>query len=163
MITTAILACDDEWGIGKAGELPWPKNAADLKWFKSTTLHCAVVMGRGTWDSGMPKPLPSRRNIVITNNPIVGVECYTLDKFKSMYTLIDQPVFIIGGATLVESALDLIDEFWLSKIKGTYDCDTFLPKDLILEKFDLYEHYFDGSITIQKYRRKINEANIISN
>ena len=54
MIVTAILACDDEWGIGKDGELPWPKNSADLKWFKSTTLNCAVVMGRGTWDGGMP-------------------------------------------------------------------------------------------------------------
>lgn len=117
MIVTAILACDERWGIGKNGDLPWPKNREDLKWFKTTTLNSAVVMGRGTWDSsGMPKPLPNRRNIVITNNPIAGVECYTLDKFKSMYTLIEQPVFIIGGAGLVTSTLDMIDEFWLTRI-----------------------------------------------
>ena len=157
MIVTAVLACDDEWGIGKNGDMPWPRNRADLKWFKATTLNCAVVMGRGTWDGGMPKPLPNRRNIVITNNPIPGVECYTLAEFKSMYNLIEQPVFIIGGAGLVTSTLDMIDEFWLTRIPGVYECDTYLPKDAILKKFDLYEHYFDGGITIQKYGRIKNE------
>ena len=153
MIVTAILACDDKWGIGKNGDLPWPRNRADLKWFKETTLNSAVVMGRGTWEGGMPKPLPNRRNIVITNNPIAGVECYTFDKFLSMYNLIEQQIFIIGGATLIESAINMIDEFWLSRIKGTYDCDTYLPKAEILENFEIYEHYFDGNITIQKYGR----------
>lgn len=158
MIVTAILACDDNWGIGKDGDLPWPRNRADLKWFKETTLNSAVVMGRGTWEGGMPKPLPNRRNIVITNNPINGVECYTFDKFLSMYNLIEQRLFIIGGATLIESAIDIIDEFWLSRIKGTYNCDTYLPKAEILENFEFYEHYFDGSITIQKYKRIENET-----
>lgn len=155
----AILACDEAWGIGKDGDLPWPRNRADLKWFKTTTTNCAVVMGRGTWDGGMPKPLPNRRNIVITNTPISGVECYTLDKFRAMYALIEQPVFIIGGAGLVTNALDLIDECWLSRISGVYDCDTVLPKAAILEQFELYEHYFNGSITIEKYRRIQNENN----
>lgn len=153
----AILACDDNWGIGKDGSLPWPHNSADLKWFKKNTLNCAVVMGRGTWDGGMPKPLPKRRNIVITNNPINGVECYTLDKFKSMYTLIEQPVFIIGGATLVENAIDIIDEVWLSRINGVFDCDTFLPSELILKNFELYERYFDGELTTEAYRRIKND------
>jgi dihydrofolate reductase len=159
MIVTAILACDEEWGIGKDGDMPWPRNRADLKWFKDTTVNCAVVMGRGTWDSaGMPKPLPNRRNIVITNRPIDGVECYTLDKFKSMYNLIEQRIFIIGGAGLVTSTLDIVDEFLISRIKGTYNCDTVLPKDAILKDFEFYEHYFDGSITIQKYKRIENET-----
>ena len=42
---------------------------------------------------------------------------------------------IIGGAQLVESCLDIIDEFWLSRIAGTYDCDVFLPRDLIMSQF----------------------------
>jgi dihydrofolate reductase len=154
----AILAVDEAWGIGHKGELPWPKNAADLKWFKETTLNCAVVMGRGTWDGGMPKPLPKRRNIVITNNPIEGVECYTLDKFKSMYNLIQQNVWIIGGAQLIASTIDIVEEIWLSRISGVYECDTFFPKDLILEKFELYERYFDGTLTTEKYRRNPNET-----
>jgi dihydrofolate reductase len=158
MNINAILACDENWGIGNNGELPWPKNSADLKWFKDTTLNSAVVMGRGTWYSGMPKPLPKRRNIVITNTPIDGVECYTLDQFKSTYSFMSQPIWIIGGAQLLESSLDIIEEIWLSRIKGTYKCDTFLPKDQILKKFEKYEHYFDGELTTEKYRRNKNET-----
>lgn len=149
----AILACDENWGIGYKGELPWPKNSADLKWFKNNTLNGAVIMGRGTWNGGMPKPLPNRRNIVITNDPIEGVECYNLEQFKRMYHSIYENKWVIGGAALLESTLDLIDEIWLSRIKGVYECDTFLPKEKILKKFDLYEHYFDGTLTTEKYKR----------
>lgn len=132
----AILAHDSMWGIGKDGDLPWPKNNEDLQWFKKSTLGCAVVMGRSTWDGGMPKPLPRRRNIVITNRPIEGVECYTFDQFKSMYTLIEQPIWIIGGATLLEQCLPITDELWLNNVEGVYDCDTFLPKQKITELFE---------------------------
>jgi dihydrofolate reductase len=44
-IIKAILACDEQWGIGKDGDLPWPRNPADLKWFKESTLNDTVVMG----------------------------------------------------------------------------------------------------------------------
>ena len=131
----AILAHDSHWGIGKDGELPWPKNSKDLEWFKKSTIGCAVVMGRVTWEGGMPKPLRKRRNIVITNRPIDGVECYNFSQFKSMYPLIEQPIFIIGGASLIENSLELIDELWLNNVEGVYDCDTFLPKKKITELF----------------------------
>ena len=62
----AILACDDEWGIGKDGDLPWPHNPADLKWFKKNTLNCMVIMGKSTWDSLPRKPLPNRENMIVT-------------------------------------------------------------------------------------------------
>ena len=64
----AILACDEDWGIGKAGTLPWPHNPADLKWFKETTSGGVVAMGKATWDSLPNKPLPNRNNIVITSS-----------------------------------------------------------------------------------------------
>ena len=51
MTVKAILACDADWGIGKDGNLPWPHNPADLKWFKQSTLNHTVVMGKATWDS----------------------------------------------------------------------------------------------------------------
>lgn len=152
----AILAHDAQWGIGKNGELPWPKNSGDLQWFKQSTLNCAVVMGRNTWDGGMPKPLPKRRNIVITNRPIDGVECYTLPKFKSMYTLIEQPIFVIGGASLIENCLDIIDELWLNNVEGVYDCDTFLPKQKITQQFEPTHTKSTDFGLITTWTRRIN-------
>jgi dihydrofolate reductase len=137
----ANLACDDEWGIGKDGDLPWPHNSADLKWFKECTDAQVVVMGRATWDSLPVKPLPNRNNIVITNN--------TQDKDQGNYHFIKfenaastlkqmnvlQHIWIIGGAQLVNGLFDIIDEIYLSRISGTYNCDTFLPRRRIEEEF----------------------------
>jgi dihydrofolate reductase len=160
----AIFACDNNWGIGKNNALPWPHNSADLNWFKETTIGGVVAMGKTTWDS-LPeksKPLPNRNNIVVTsslkdkNGPYHFVKFENAkDLFISMSKL--QTVWIIGGAQLFESCIDVIEELWLSRIDGIYDCDTFLPDNLILEKFELYERYFDGSLTTEKYRKKNNE------
>ena len=70
----AILACDENWGIGKAGTLPWLHNPADLKWFKQMTTGSTVVMGRKTWDSLPVKPLPNRKNIVVSSNRVEGAD-----------------------------------------------------------------------------------------
>jgi dihydrofolate reductase len=64
----AILACDRDFGIAKNGQMPWPKNTDDLKWFRSMTAGSCVVMGRKTWESDMPKPLPNRVNAVVSSS-----------------------------------------------------------------------------------------------
>ena len=64
----AIMAIDDEGGVSKSGSMPWPKNSNDLKWFKKNTVNQVVIMGRLTWaDPLMPKPLPNRINVLVTN------------------------------------------------------------------------------------------------
>ena len=145
----AILACDEKWGIGKNGSLPWPNNSADLKWFKDSTMGSVVVMGKTTWDS-LPeksKPLPGRNNIVVTSSIKDKDGPYHFVKFEnakdhivSMSKL--QPVWIIGGSRLFESTIDIMDEIWLSNIAGTYDCDTFLPKWKIMRQFKIGETTF---------------------
>jgi dihydrofolate reductase len=64
--------------IGKGGALPW-HISEDLKHFKKVTLGHAVVMGRKTLDE-LKKPLPGRRNLVITRqmpaHPMAGVEYF---------------------------------------------------------------------------------------
>jgi dihydrofolate reductase len=158
----AIFACDDSWGIGKNGTLPWPHNSADLKWFKSLTEHSTIIMGRKTWDSLPVKPLPKRKNIVVSSSSVEGahisVSINQLKKITIPMLEYVGDVWIIGGAQLLESCIDEIDEIWLSRIKSDYNCDTFLPKNLIEEKFELYEHYFDGKLITEKYRRISNEA-----
>lgn len=155
----AILACDEQWGIGKNGDLPWPRNSADLKWFKDNTIGGVVAMGKTTWDSLPNKPLPQRNNIVITSS--------MQDKDKGSYHFIKyekakiqlvnmnmlQNVWIIGGAKLVEGLIPIIDEIWLSRIKGIYDCDTFLPRELIETNFKLYSSQFEGDLYIDKWSK----------
>jgi dihydrofolate reductase len=119
----AILACDEKWGIGKSGTLPWPHNSDDLKWFKECTNGCAVVMGRNTWE-GLPfKPLPNRQNIVVSTTEVEGATHTFGEGFKDRIVDLnfEFPVWIIGGAQLVEYCLDIIDEIWLSRIGGEYD------------------------------------------
>lgn len=154
----AIFACDENWGIGKNGALPWPHNSADLQWFKNCTGNTTVVMGRKTWESLPVKPLPKRRNLVVSKNEIPGVETRTIEEIISTCEILSSPVWIIGGAKLLEHTIGIIDEIWLSRIKGVYDCDTFLPKSLIQEKFEFYERYFDGSLTTEKYRKIKDET-----
>jgi dihydrofolate reductase len=135
----AILACDEDWGIGKDDSMPWPHNRADLQWFKKMTYGYSIVMGRNTWNSLPVRPLPGRQNIVVSTTTVEGAT-YTIGlgkDFKSQ--LVDlslkQPLWIIGGGQLIEGCLDIIDEIWLSRIEGEYDCDVKLPSDKILEQF----------------------------
>jgi dihydrofolate reductase len=137
----AILAHDKHWGIGKNNDLPWPKNSEDLKWFKESTNGSTVVMGRNTWNSLPVKPLPNRKNIVISKNIYLKsdvVEIIKPDIYKSRINLISQmeDVWIIGGSQLVNSSLDIIDELWLNNVGNDYNCDVHLP---IAEIFKLFE------------------------
>jgi dihydrofolate reductase len=165
MRIAAIFACDENWGIGYNGNLPWPQNKNDLKWFKDNTMGGVVVMGKTTWDS-LPeksKPLPGRNNIVVTSSAKDKDGPYHFLTFEQAKTHIAsmsklQNVWIIGGAKLLESTLDIVEEIWLSRIKGEYVCDTFLPEDRIKSEFQMYEYYFDGTLTTEKYTRKSNET-----
>ena len=70
-----IWAQDSNGGIGKKGSLPWyiPE---DLKNFKKLTQNSTIIMGRNTWESLPIKPLPKRRNIVISSHNITDIEHY---------------------------------------------------------------------------------------
>ena len=133
----AILACDEDWGIGKDGNLPWPHNPEDLKWFKKNTVGAVVVMGKSTWGSLPFKPLPERENIIVTSSTKkLGTTDHKFVKFNKINQILlevekSKDVWIIGGAKLIEGLLDIITEFHLSKIKGVYNCDTSLSRNLI--------------------------------
>ncbi len=154
----AILACDDDWGIGKDGDLPWPHNPADLRWFKENTTGGVVAMGKATWDSLPTKPLPNRNNVVITSSEKDKDGPYhflTFNKAKSYLVSMSQiqNVWIIGGAKLVEGLLPIIDEIWLSRIPGSYNCDTFLPATLIEETLSLTSSGLQNDIYVDIWSR----------
>tara|TARA_B100001057_G_scaffold309964_1_gene309982 strand:- start:290 stop:778 length:489 start_codon:yes stop_codon:yes gene_type:complete len=131
----AIMAVDDKGGISKGKSMPWPKNSIDLKWFKDNTINNIVVMGRKTWeDPFMPTPLKSRINILITNkdkNSIEGADYYLSgdinNQIKDIETeYMDKDIFIIGGSEIINLTYKLIEQFYLTRIYGNYNCEKFI-------------------------------------
>src|SRR5687768_1237093 len=94
--------------IGRGNALLW-RLPEDLKHFKRTTLGSAVIMGRKTWDS-IGRPLPGRRNIVITRNP--QWQAAGAERAESLAAALamandEAKLFVIGGAQIYAQALPL--------------------------------------------------------
>ena len=126
------MAVDEKGGISKDGSMPWPKNSSDLTWFKKNTLQSIVVMGRLTWaDPFMPAPLKDRINILITRqdkNNYPGADEYISDDILNKILNIskeynNKDIFIIGGANILNQLFGLIEEFYLTRIYGNFNCD----------------------------------------
>ena len=116
-------------------------------------------MGRATWDDpDMPKPMTKRHNVIVSStmkdNSHDRIEVVRPDIYKSLCVTMDMTddVWIIGGARLIADSLDIIDEIWLSRISGTYDCDTFLPRDLIETAFSLVSSEWKDKVYIDKWK-----------
>jgi dihydrofolate reductase len=124
---TIIVATDAQRGIGINNTLPW-KLPEDLAHFKRLTTGHPILMGRKTFES-IGRPLPNRRNIVITRNAgwrHDGVE--TVGSVEAAVALLDgTPAFIIGGAEIYQQSLPLADQLIITEIDRTYDCDAFFP------------------------------------
>ena len=159
----AILACDNCGGVSKEGTMPWPKNSKDLGWFKKNTLGQTIVMGSTTWkDPFMPGPLPKRTNVLVTtkkeNHP--GAHIYiegSLDKEITELSKQNKKLttWIIGGPKIINQTLNIIEEFYLSRIPGDYKCDTFLPLKKIENIFEKswIENHEDVEFQIWKRRK----------
>jgi dihydrofolate reductase len=124
---TIVVATDLNNGIGIRNTLPWHL-PEDLAHFKRTTSGHAILMGRKTFES-IGRPLPNRRNIVITRNTEwqhAGVE--TAASLQDAAALAQgAPAFIIGGAQIYAEALPLVDRLIITRINQAFDCDAFVP------------------------------------
>lgn len=133
MTVNAILAHDEDYGVGKNGNLPWPHNDADMKWFRDCTHGHVVIMGRKTWESLGNKKLPKRTNIVVTRSELKGnpdgVYFGDIGKLIQMVKkdYPDLKLWIIGGADIYKQALPFCDNIYVTKFKRVYNCDTFVP------------------------------------
>ena len=122
-----IWAQDKNGGIGKNGRLPWML-PEDLKNFKKITLNSTIVMGRKTWDSLKIKPLPQRRNIVLSSKKISGVECYISKEAMLNNIKKETSLFIIGGSQIYNLFYPMADELHITFINKTIqNIDTFFP------------------------------------
>jgi dihydrofolate reductase len=120
-----IFACDENGAIGKDGGLPW-QQSTDLKHFKQITLNKTVVMGRKTWDS-IGRPLPNRRNIVMTRQPAPeGVETMAFEDILALGE--NEEVIIIGGGEIYALFLDHVKELHRTIIHTVVEqADAFAP------------------------------------
>lgn len=123
-----IAAMSENNVIGKDGEMPWHL-PGDLKFFKQTTKGHSVVMGRKTFES-IGRPLPNRRNIVLTRSEDFSAEgIEVIHTFSEMDKLVkdEEEFFVIGGATIYEQLLPLADRLYITIIHETFEGDTFFP------------------------------------
>ncbi len=98
----AIVAVGADGVIGVDGALPW-HYSADLRRFKAVTMGAALVMGRKTWDSIGRRPLPGRRNLVVSRSPLTDCEHFT-DIAAALESAGD-PCWVIGGGQIYALAL----------------------------------------------------------
>ena len=129
MRITLIAATGPDGVIGRDGDLPW-RLPADLAHFKRTTVGHAVLMGRKTFDS-IGKPLPKRRNLVLTRSPEklpAGVEGVTSIAAALETVAGEEELFVIGGAEVYRLFLDSADRLVLTEVEGEFAGDTFFPE-----------------------------------
>ncbi|WP_418128614.1 dihydrofolate reductase [Staphylococcus sp. HKU1] len=126
MTLSILVAHDQNRVIGKDNQLPWHL-PNDLKHVKALTTDNTLVMGRATFDS-IGKPLPNRRNIVLTRNKAFKHEdVETIHSIDEIYQLTGH-VFIFGGQSLFEEMIDEVDDMYITVIEAKYNGDTFFPK-----------------------------------
>lgn len=122
-----IVAMTAERVIGKDGRVPW-RLPEDMRHFKRTTMGHAIVMGRKTWQE-TGRPLPGRRNIVVTSREIAGVETHrTLEAALAAARATDPEPFVIGGGELYRAALPSATKLVVSWVHGAHAGDTFFPE-----------------------------------
>lgn len=151
--------------IGANNELLW-KLPGDMRFFRETTRFNTVVMGRKTWESIGSKPLPKRKNIVITRNPKwtgdSNTMYLTLEQFISLYKkswdyLLYGDSFIIGGAEIYRQLDCYIDVMYITEVEQTFpEADSFfygLSGEWDIEKLESGEE--NGlKYTIYKHTRR---------
>lgn len=123
-----IAAVGKNLELGKDNSLMW-SISEDMKFFRTTTAGHTVVMGRLTYES-IGRPLPKRRNIVISRNPDYkpeGVE--TAMSLETALEMCEHNCFIIGGAAIYKLGLEYADEIILTEIDNAYpEADVYFPE-----------------------------------
>ena len=162
-----IAAIDQKNGLGYKNHLLCHLHD-DLKNFKKVTSGHTVVMGRKTWESLSMKPLPNRKNIVLTrqSNATFGVNIAAMSMSEMLESCAnDEKVFIIGGAEIYKQFIDIADRLIITHIHHSFISDVFFP-EINNEKWikiNETEHPADErhayAFTISEYicRKQINE------
>lgn len=138
-----IAAVDNNGLIGIHRSLPW-HISEDLQRFKALTKGFPIIMGRVTWESLPTKPLPDRKNIVISSDDdyfasrdAAVSDAYNLDDALSVCGQFSD-VFVIGGQRLFEEAIERADKVYLTRVDtfiAPHKSARYFPTDYLVEHF----------------------------
>jgi len=123
----AIVAMAENRVIGNAGTIPWHL-PEDFKFFKTTTMGHAILMGRKTYES-IGKPLPGRENIVLSRTmpETQGIRVIrSLDELKEPSD--GRDLFVIGGEEIYRLLLPKVQELYVTKVPRVIEGDTRFPE-----------------------------------
>ena len=124
-----VVAIGDNGAIGKDGKVPW-RIPEDLKHFKNVTMGHAVISGRKTYDS-VGKPLPGRRNIILTRDAKLlreGAEVVTsLDAALELAYQTDPEPIILGGSEVFAMTLPMATKMIVTFVHRDVEGDSYFP------------------------------------
>lgn len=129
MIRSLVVARARNGVIGRDNALPW-RLPADLAYFKQVTLGHPIIMGRRTWES-IGRPLPGRRNIVVSRNPRYEAPGATVvSSLEEAWRAAGEAeeACVIGGTSLFAEALPTADRIHLTEVEADVPGDTFFPE-----------------------------------
>lgn len=147
-----ICAIDKKRGIGKNNKL-LVHLSKDLKRFKKITHNHTVIMGLNTYRS-IGKPLPRRVNIVLCDDKKIKIPgvimASTIAKAIMIARKHDQKeIFIIGGASVYNQTINLVDRLYLTIIDKVFDADCFFPDYSKFNKIKSSQEGIDQGLKIR--------------
>ena len=125
-----IAAIDQNNGLGYKNHLLCHLHD-DLKNFKRLTSGHTVVMGHKTWESLSLKPLPNRKNIVLTRqSDATFTDSIASVSVNDVLELCaeDEKVFVIGGANVYNQFIEIADRMIITHIHHRFISDVFFPE-----------------------------------
>lgn len=162
-----IVAVAQNYAIGKENKLLW-HIPEDFKWFKKNTTGHTVIMGKNTYYSLPRRPLPNRRNIIITDingEKIEGAEmAYSIDEAIQMADT-GKENFIIGGASIYRQFFNRVGKLYITWVNKDFEGDTFFPEikssewNLKYTQPQLEEHEAGLKYSFNIYEKKLSQGN----
>lgn len=125
-----IVAVSEDMGIGRGNDLLW-NLPADMKRFKTLTMGKPVIMGRRTWESLPKRPLPGRRNIVITDikgEKFDGAEAAHSPGEAAALCSDSSEAFVIGGGSIYRQLMPLAGRLYITHVHAKAPADVFFPE-----------------------------------
>jgi dihydrofolate reductase len=155
---TVVAAVARNGVIGADGGLPWHL-PGDLRRFKETTLGHVLVMGRRTFDS-IGRALPDRTTVVVTRRagwqagaqPSPVLVAHSLPEALQRAALVDDEVFVVGGAEIYAEAIDLADRLRITWVDREPEGDAVFPSVDWARWVEVEREEYDGW-AVSTYRR----------